>query len=310
MGPETHKLRDCAKQILELVDAGGYRHEASGEWVDVSSTVAAAVTGSQTFSSDEMIAMLDRISGKEGIKASAESAPSSSRRGGGPRISVAHESTQEAACRLTQTTMEEVAVLNFASARNPGGGFLKGARAQEEDVSRCSALYHCLTAKPKRAFYTVNERCAKDGDLRYTDSMIYSPGVPWFRVSSLDPLLQIPFRTAIITAPAPNAGEARKNKTEDEISTCLRRRCGMVLALAKHFGHRHLVLGAWGCGVFKNDPALVADAFAVWLAQPEFHDWFDQVHFAVYDSTKDLSVLKAFQLRLDKEDAPRRAACT
>jgi uncharacterized protein (TIGR02452 family) len=128
--------------------------------------------------------------------------------------------------------------------------------------------------------------------------MIYSPRVPWFRVNSYDPLLSVPFCTAIITAPAPNAGAARRNKTELEISTSLRSRCGMVLGLAKHFGHRHLVLGAWGCGVFKNDPELVADSFAYWLAQPEFHDWFDRVHFAIYDNTKEKRTLKAFQLRM------------
>ena len=47
---------------------------------------------------------------------------------------------------------------------------------------------------------------------------------------------------------------------------------GPVLALAAACGHRSLLLGAWGCGVFRNDPALVADAFGQWLADPRYAD--------------------------------------
>lgn len=125
-----------AQEILALVKAGGYRDEASGEWVDVSSVVEAAVAGSRTFTSDETAALLDQLSG-EYPRSTAASVRS---RSGGPRITVSLESTQEAACRLTQevqqdraaaaavpgavppTGFDEVAVLNFASARSPGGG--------------------------------------------------------------------------------------------------------------------------------------------------------------------------------------------
>ncbi len=51
-------------------------------------------------------------------------------------------------------------------------------------------------------------------------------------------------------------------------------------------GHRTLLLGGWGCGVFRNDPALVADAFGVLLSSDRFSGAFDHVTFAVFDRTK------------------------
>jgi uncharacterized protein (TIGR02452 family) len=62
-------------------------------------------------------------------------------------------------------------------------------------------------------------------------------------------------------------------------------------------GHRSLLLGAWGCGVFQNDPAMVADAFGQWLESPRFQGCFDRVTFAIYDSSQSQATLKAFQAR-------------
>src|SRR6185312_12808515 len=95
-----------------------------------------------------------------------------------------------------------VVALNFASAKNPGGGFLGGAKAQEEDLCRCSALYTCQLTQS--AYYEVNRATSS---MLYTDNIIYSPDVPFFRDDRLQ-LLDEPFTVSIITAPAPNAGQA------------------------------------------------------------------------------------------------------
>jgi uncharacterized protein (TIGR02452 family) len=74
-------------------------------------------------------------------------------------------------------------VLNFASAKNPGGGFLNGARAQEESLARSSALYPCLR---KSGMYDHHRA---SGDCLYTDWMIVSPEVPVYRDDETGALL-------------------------------------------------------------------------------------------------------------------------
>jgi uncharacterized protein (TIGR02452 family) len=116
-------------------------------------------------------------------------------------------------------------------------------------------------------------------------------------VSQVD-LLEQPYLCSVITAPAPNAGEAlRAGEARTAISEALRNRAGLVLAIAQAHAERNLVLGAWGCGVFRNDPAEVAAVFADWLAADRFRGAFDHVTFAIYDRSKDQGTLTAFQRR-------------
>jgi len=113
-------------------------------------------------------------------------------------------------------------------------------------------------------------------------------------------LLDEPFLCGIITAPAPNAGEAlrRDPGSGGEIRATLERRAAKVLAVAAREGARQLVLGAWGCGVFRNDPATVADVFASSLAAPRVRGCFDRVVFAIHDRTAGQTTLRAFEARL------------
>jgi uncharacterized protein (TIGR02452 family) len=195
---------------------------------------------------------------------------------------------------LWETGKTGVVALNYASAKNPGGGFLTGAKSQEEDLARCSALYECLL--PQTEYYEANRAYRST---LYTDYMIYSPGVPFFRDEQLE-LIGQPFFPAIITAPAPNAGEFLRRETGggNEIKTTLERRAGMVLSLAAGQGHRTLVLGAWGCGVFRNNPAEVARAFAEWLNHPGFAGAFDLVVFGIYESNPTRPILEIFKREL------------
>lgn len=194
---------------------------------------------------------------------------------------------------------DDVVLLNFASAKNPGGGFVNGAKAQEEDLARCSGLYAC---QQRQFVYYERNRLHKC--MLYLDDVIYSPNVPWFRRNSRE-LLDEVFLASVITAPASNAGQYLKRNPngQQDVEATLRRRAGNVLATAVDNGHRTLILGAWGCGVFRNDPALVADAFATWLASDRFSECFDKVVFAVYDKSKGKQTLKAFQDRLLREHA-------
>ncbi|WP_018351267.1 TIGR02452 family protein [Longispora albida] len=202
-----------------------------------------------------------------------------------PSIEVTGESTLEAAARLAAGD-GDLAVLNFASAKNPGGGFLRGAQAQEESLARSSALYASLTQAP--GFYSFHRA---QRDLLYSDRVIYSPGVLVFRDDKGGFLPG--YRVAFLTSAAPNAAMIRRNQPEalPAIPAALARRAGRVLDIAAAHGHQRLLLGAWGCGVFGNDPATVAGAFAAELGR---RPWFGQVTFAVLDRQPGQPVLSAF----------------
>jgi uncharacterized protein (TIGR02452 family) len=274
-------LKELAQEILEVQDRGTYV-APSGRTIDISEAQQAAVAGTRLYRPSELKELLASRSGHN--------------RATGPhQFEVTDEKTQEAACRLMQEEgFDDLVLLDFASARNPGGGFLTGAKAQEEDLTRCSGLYRCLETQTE--YYETNRA---NSSLLYTDHIIYSPRVPWFRVKSRE-FLESPYLASVITAPAPNAGEYLKREPDGDepVKETLRRRSAYVLAVARDQGHRSLLLGAWGCGVFRNDPAIVADAFMTHLQSDQFADDFDRVTFAVYDPTKEQRNLNAFRKRV------------
>jgi uncharacterized protein (TIGR02452 family) len=265
------------KETVEIAERGDYALP-SGARVSIAGAVARAVGGTRLYRPDAYA--------KLEIAAPAGAARC--------RVEVTGETTGAAARRLVEQEREaRVAALNFASAKNPGGGFLGGAKAQEEDLARCSALYTCQLTQ--RAYYDENRAC---GTMLYTDHLIYSPDVPFFRDERLE-LLATPFLVSILTSPAPNAGEvlARDRGGRAGIRATLERRAGQVLRVAAAEGHRTLVLGAWGCGVFRNDPAEVAEVFGTWLEGPAFAGVFARVVFAVYDRSKGQENRRAFEGR-------------
>ncbi|MFI7278041.1 TIGR02452 family protein [Streptomyces sp. NPDC049879] len=192
------------------------------------------------------------------------------------RVEVTDESTLEAVERLAGAG--RVAVLNFASARNPGGGVARGARAQEESLARSSALYDALIRCPE--FYEFHR---DNPDPFYSDRIVYAPDVPVFRRDD-GSWLHAPLRAAFLTSAAPNRRMIERDRpgAAGRIPAALSTRARGVLAVAAHHRDTHLVLGAWGCGVFGNDPAEVAEAFAVHL-RGDFAGVFEHVVFAILD---------------------------
>lgn len=207
------------------------------------------------------------------------------------RVEVTGETSAAAARRLhtEQPALPPPLLLNFASAVSVGGGFLGGARAQEEDLCRASGLYACL--EPQETYYAANRAVGHD---LYTDHLIHSPAVPFFR-DEAHALLEDPFPAAVLTAPAPCA-RALSAAQRAALPGVFERRIDRLLALAAAEGHRRLVLGAWGCGAFRNDPLLVADLFARALAR--HGAGFDRVVFAVWDPRPGAPNRAAFQARL------------
>lgn len=273
-------LKGVAQETLEILEQGFYTNPSS-QRRDIGAALSQAKQGTKLFTPEELARLMADA---------PEPSPAPP-----PEVTVTDERTQEAARRLVQDEgIAGLVMLNFASARNAGGGFINGAKAQEEDLSRCSGLYPCLLEQP--AYYSRNR---KQDSMLYTDHIIYSPGVPFFRERSRS-LLEEPYDAAVITAPAPNAGQyLRRSQSLDyaPIEEALRRRAGYVLLVAAHMGHRDLLLGAWGCGVFQNKPAVVADAFGAWLESDRFAGAFDSVCFAIYDRARVQRTLTTFRQR-------------
>lgn len=200
------------------------------------------------------------------------------------RVEVTNETTAAAGARLVAEG-KDVVVLNFASARNQGGGFLAGAIAQEEDLCRASGLYVCLKSKP--IFY--NENILKE-DALYTDNVIYSPNVPFIRdVYGL--FLEDSFTLSVISAPAPNV-RAMTEPDDKIIYNTTRNRARKILGIATKHGHKNIVLGAWGCGAFGNDPRMVANIFMELLKEIPV---FEHVCFAVYDTREPPVLYETFK---------------
>ncbi|KOU27956.1 hypothetical protein ADK51_12925 [Streptomyces sp. WM6368] len=258
-------MREIARENAQILAAGGYRTR-SGRQVELAAALAEAKAGTRIYGPNRVIPDERLVSG-----------------GGVTVVEVTGESSTVAARRLATATAADpdpapVAVLNFASARNPGGGYVRGAKAQEEALCRASALYETLLEAPE--YYEIHRA---ERSTFYTDRVIHSPGVPVFR-DDRGGLLETPFRAGFLTSPAPNAGTIRRQEPERvaEIPGALARRAELVLEVAAVHGYRRLVLGAWGCGVFRNDPEQVAEAFRGLLAG-RFAGVFERVVFGILD---------------------------
>lgn len=263
-----------ARNTLETLEQG-YYHAPSGQRIDIGAALAHARANTRHYTGEQLQQL------------PVQDPPQ-------PRyattIEVRNESTLAAARRLHQSGHEHVLCLNFASARNPGGGFLNGAEAQEENLAKSSGLYACIIEQT--AYYTANRAHSFCG---YLDDMIYSPAVPVFRDDEYAYLEQA-FPVAIVTAPAANRGAIERNTPErlHELESIMLRRIDKLLSLARHHGHQTLVLGAWGCGVFGNIPAEMAAWFSQQLQSERHAGAFRHVCFAVLDP-KDNGTCAAFR---------------
>jgi uncharacterized protein (TIGR02452 family) len=198
------------------------------------------------------------------------------------RVQVANETTLGASRRLVALGARPLA-LNFANGIHPGGGFLSGARAQEEALCRSSALYQTLVNDPM--YEEHRKRPLPDA----TDWAIYSPDVPVFRT---DDGMEVPhpWLLSFITCAAPYAPDVGQPAAGD----LLQKRIHRVLAIAKAYGHAALVLGAWGCGAFENDPQRTATDFRQAL-ENNYRGVFSDVIFAITDWSPDRTSLGPFR---------------
>lgn len=270
-----------AYETLDIIEAGYYQNQQQ-EAVDISAALRYTVANTVHYRPEDFDTVFAQ---RDQVLTAAPVRPID--------ITVTDETTFAAARRLVvEEGRSHVCCLNFASAKNPGGGFLGGAQAQEEALARASGLYASLISK--RAMYDINRA---NNTCLYTDNMIYSPLVPVFR-DDRDIFIDEPYKVSIITAPAANAGAVKNNERHrlHEIESVMLARIEKVLSVAVANKQTTIILGAWGCGVFRNNPAEIANWFAQHILENEtFKNAFEKVVFAVYDTSEHRHNLQAFK---------------
>jgi len=274
------KRAAIAAETLSIVENGSYENVA-GDTIEIANDIASSVQATRIFTPEDFDAIKLQVNKK--IQSTSYTT----------KFYVANETTLAAArTSLQEQPSAKVLCLNFASAKNPGGGFLGGSQAQEEALCRASALYASINLQ--RKYYDTNRRC---GTCLYTDHMIYSPMVPVFRDDN-DELLLEPYRVSFVTSPAVNTGALANSEPEKlpMVAGVMRARIEKLLSIAALNDYQHLILGAWGCGVFRNDPTEIAELFREQLTSSgRFATAFKSVRFGVLDFTKDESTYRAFE---------------
>jgi uncharacterized protein (TIGR02452 family) len=182
----------------------------------------------------------------------------------------------DTAMKLHSRGVRDILVLNMANSRIPGGFYTDGTGAQEEALCRRTTLYHILVDNP--TFYPIPHHGAiyspdvlvmrKSDDERC--ELLKGDQMWWTSVISVAAIFQPPWDA--------NGGFARVQDREE-----MRERIKTVLRVAVLEGKKNLVLGALGCGIFRNPPFAVAQLFKDVLTDSEFLGAFQGIWFAIMD---------------------------
>ena len=193
---------------------------------------------------------------------------------------------------INNTNEGFVGVLNFASSTNPGGGVTKGSTAQEECLCRCSNLYLTLyQEKCIREYYNVNKKYMSNLG---SDAIIYSRNIYVFKDKNYNMLpVKDRFYVDVLTCAAPNLRENPRNQyntdaseekltlTDEELYNIHVKRARNILNVAIKNEDDYLILGAFGCGAFRNNPEIVAKAYKDVLQ--DYMYCFKVIDFAIID---------------------------
>lgn len=247
---DRNRLKDLAKETLDIVGAGQYK--VNGK------TVKLNYIEIGDFYGNDYLEKLDVSRQSKFVNT---------------EIEIVNESTVDTIFRLKE---DNIGVLNFASAHNPGGGFQNGAMAQEECLAYCSNLYDTLEGNE---FYEINNKVKSK---MYTDNMIIGD-VGFFRTGSFK-LVEKPKTVTVVTSAAVNMEQVLKHQeNEEEAKRAMKNRMRKILKLMTSEGCKTVVLGAFGCGVFGNNTKDVANNWLELLIEEDMLHLFKKVVFAVYD---------------------------
>jgi uncharacterized protein (TIGR02452 family) len=176
---------------------------------------------------------------------------------------------------------KNVCILNFASAKNPGGGFMRGSMAQEESIAYVSTLYHSLIQSD---MYEINKKNPQNG--LYNDIGIYTNEICIFKLHRDDTAYIEPVYPSVISCPAINKLHAiQKGISEEHIYNKMIDRIKLIFEIAKSHSVDILILGAYGCGVFGNNPKDIKEIFSG-LLENNYENIFENIIFAIPDDDK------------------------
>lgn len=162
--------------------------------------------------------------------------------------------------------------------------------AQEESLAASSGLY--ATQLRHETYYTANRSYRS---MMYTDHAIYSPNVVFIRDEQFR-LLDDTVVASVLTLPAVKYGQVLlKGEDQATAKRVMKDRMRLALSIFADQGNKRLILGAYGCGVFRNDPAEVAVWWKELLEEEGYSRLFDEIIFAVFDNSRSQACIRAFE---------------
>ena len=194
-----------------------------------------------------------------------------------------------------QDRKDRILVLNLANGEHPGGGVRRGAKAQEEDLCRKSSLLLSLESRKASPYYEYNRSLQS---LFGSDAVMIHPQVEIIKDEKGE-LLDDTVIVAVMTCAAPILRYGMQGMSQAQYESLMLGRINGMLKTAAYFGYRRLVLGAFGCGAFRNDARVVSDLFYKALKEFDYdgmkeNDMFRRIDFAVMDHSEDLYNFKEF----------------
>ena len=210
-------------------------------------------------------------------------------------FTLARKRTEEFSYDLEEADAKPVLVLNLANPVHPGGGVRKGSKAQEEDLCRKSSLLVSLESRNALPYYEYNRSL-------YTymgsDAVIIHPQVEIIKDEKGN-LLDDTVIVAVMTCAAPMLRDGMEGMSQSEYEAMVYQRITGMLKVAAYLGYKYLVLGAFGCGAFRNDARVVSDLFYKALKELDYDgmkesDLFRRIDFAVMDHSGSQYNFKQF----------------
>ena len=219
------------------------------------------------------------------------------------KVTVSMDRSFQAAMRLRKEHPDSrIAVLNFANAFYPGGGVEAGASAQEECLCRCSTLYSVLNSQYLIGnFYDYHEDL---GTSYASDALIYTEGIVICK-TDVDLPQRMPeedwITVDVITCAAPDlstyssdrSSGGKQAMSDSALFGFHVKRALHILTAAAAKGADILVTGAFGCGAFRNNPKVVANAWRTALSI--FPKVFERVEFAVFCTDEEMENYRVFR---------------